>query len=62
MTALVDMRRRAWRLVYDREVEDESWCCVCDGGTAYRGSAASQSIDVELRNGRVQRGVSQSAC
>ena len=23
------------------------WCCVCDGGTALRGSAASQSIDVE---------------
>ena len=20
------MRRRAWRLVYDREVEDERWC------------------------------------
>ena len=50
----------AW--VYDRDVEDESWCCVCDGGTAYRGSVAGQSTDVEPRNGLVQRGVSQSTC
>ena len=24
----------------------KSWCCVCDSGTAYRGSAARQSNDV----------------
>ena len=46
VVAPVDKRRRVWRPVRWCKVEDGSWCCVRDGGTAYGGSAAKQSITV----------------